>query len=99
MGELGSIPASGRFPGERNGSILYQGSSILAWRVTWIEEPVKLIVCGVAELNTTEQLTLLLQNLKNILFNLKNQGKKKKDLRKICHHLGVTEYLQSLILI
>ena len=51
---------------------------MLAWRMTWIEEPGEFIVRGVAELNTTGQLTLLLQNLKNILFNLKNQGKKKR---------------------
>ena len=30
-------------------------SSILAWRIPWTEEPG---VCGVSELDTTEQLTL-----------------------------------------
>ena len=33
-------------------------SSILAWRIPWIEEPGGLKVHGVIELDTTEQLTL-----------------------------------------
>ena len=33
-GYPGSIPGSGRFPGEGNG----YHSSILAWRVPWIQE-------------------------------------------------------------
>ena len=33
--EPGSIPGSGRSPGEGNG----YHSSILAWRILWIEEP------------------------------------------------------------
>ena len=32
-GDLGSIPGSGRCPGERN-----DHSSILAWRIPWTEE-------------------------------------------------------------
>ena len=32
--DTGSIPGSGRFPGEGN------GSSILAWKIPWTEEPV-----------------------------------------------------------
>ena len=34
VGDPGSIPGSGRFSGERNGSSL----SILAWRIPWTEE-------------------------------------------------------------
>ena len=34
-GDLGSIPASGKFPGEGNG----YHSSILAWRISGTEEP------------------------------------------------------------
>ena len=34
-GDLGSIPESGRFPGEGNGN----HPSILAWRIPWTEEP------------------------------------------------------------
>ena len=34
-GDLGSIPGSGRSPGEGNGT----HSSILAWRIPWMEEP------------------------------------------------------------
>ena len=33
--DLGSIPGSGRSPGERNGN---SHSSILAWRIPWTEE-------------------------------------------------------------
>ena len=35
VGDLGSVPGSGRSPEERNGNI----SSILAWRIPWTEEP------------------------------------------------------------
>ena len=35
-------------------------SSILAWRIPWTEEPGKLQVHGVAELDTTERLTFSL---------------------------------------
>ena len=34
-GDLGSIPKSGRSPGEWNAT----HSSILAWRIPWTEEP------------------------------------------------------------
>ena len=34
-GDLGSVPGSGRSPGEGNGS----HSSILAWKIPWTEEP------------------------------------------------------------
>ena len=37
-GDLGSIPGLGRSPGEGNGT----HSSILAWRVSWTEEPGRL---------------------------------------------------------
>ena len=33
-GDTGSIPGSGRSPGEGNGN-----SSILAWKIPWLEEP------------------------------------------------------------
>ena len=35
VGDAGSVPGSGRSPGEGNGNSL----SILAWRITWTEEP------------------------------------------------------------
>ena len=35
MGEVCSIPGSGRSPGGGNGNLL----SILAWRIPWTEEP------------------------------------------------------------
>ena len=37
VGDLGSIPGSGRSPGEGNGDFPY--SSILTWRIPWTEEP------------------------------------------------------------
>ena len=36
VGDLGSIPGLGRFPGEGNGN---PHSSILAWKIPWTEEP------------------------------------------------------------
>ena len=41
-GDLGSIPRSGRCPGEGNGN----HSSILAWRIPWTEEPGELQSMG-----------------------------------------------------
>ena len=35
MGDPGSIPGSGRFPGEGNRNPLH----ILAWKIPWMEEP------------------------------------------------------------
>ena len=43
-GDLGSIPWLGRSPGEGNGY-----SSILAWRIPWIEEPGGLLSMGSQE--------------------------------------------------
>ena len=37
-GDEGSIPESGRSPGEGNGS----HSNILVWKIPWIEEPSRL---------------------------------------------------------
>ena len=42
--DLGSIPGSGRFPGEGNG--------ILAWRIPWTEEPGRLQSMGVTKSQT-----------------------------------------------
>ena len=41
-GDQGSIPGSGRSPGEGNGN----HSSILAWRIPWTEEPDRLQTMG-----------------------------------------------------
>ena len=55
VGDQSSIPGLGRSPGEGNGN----HSSILAWRIPWMEEPDGLwLVLGVSELNTTEVLTV-----------------------------------------
>ena len=55
MGDPGSIPGSGRSPGEGKAT----HSSILAWRIPRTEEPGGLRVHAV-ELDTTEQLKLSL---------------------------------------
>ena len=44
--DVGSIPGSGRSPGEGNGSPLMH-SSILAWRIPWTEVPGGLQSMGV----------------------------------------------------
>ena len=45
-GDLGSIPGSGRFPGEGNGNPL----QYLAWRIPWMGKPGRLhTVHGVAK--------------------------------------------------
>ena len=58
-GDLGSIPASGRFPGEGNGN----RSSILAWKIPWMEEPGRSLVGyssqGHKESDSTERLNFL----------------------------------------
>ena len=41
-GDIGSIPGSGRSPGEENGN----HSSILTWRIPWTEEPGELQAMG-----------------------------------------------------
>ena len=46
-GNVGSIPGSGRSPGEGNGSTL-------AWRIPWTEEPGGLQSMGSQESDTTE---------------------------------------------
>ena len=43
-------------PGEFHGQRSLAGNSILAWRIPWTKEPGRLH--GVAQLDTTEQLTL-----------------------------------------
>ena len=55
VGDPSSIPGLGRSPGEGKGN----HSSILAWRIPWMEEPNRLwLVLGVSELDTTEVLTV-----------------------------------------
>ena len=52
-GDLGSIPGSGRSPGEGNDN----HASILAWEIPWTEEPGSLAVYspwGHKELDVTE---------------------------------------------
>ena len=42
-GDVGSVPGSGRSPGEWN------DSSILAWRLPWTEEPGRATIHGVVK--------------------------------------------------
>ena len=49
-GDLGSIPRSGRCPGEGNGN----HSSILAWRIPWTEEPGELQSMGLQRVGREE---------------------------------------------
>ena len=53
-GDLGSIPESGRSPGEGNGN----HSSILAWKILWTQEPGWPQSMSQKKLDMTEQLTL-----------------------------------------
>ena len=53
MGELGSIPGSGRYPGRGHGNHF----SILAWRIAWTEEPGRYSPWGHKDLDRTEQLS------------------------------------------
>ena len=54
----GSIPRSGRSPGEGNGYPL----QYLAWRIPWTEEPGELQHVGLQRVDTTEQLVLSLSS-------------------------------------
>ena len=54
VGDLGSIPGSGRFPGK--GDLPARYSSILAWRIPWMEELGGLQFVGRKESDTTERL-------------------------------------------
>ena len=56
-GDTGSIPGSGRCPGVGKDNPLQW---VLAWRITWTEEPGRLQSLGHKGLDTTEQLTLSL---------------------------------------
>ena len=52
VGDPGSVPRSGISPGEENGS----QSSILAWKIPWMEEPGRHSPWGHKESDTTERL-------------------------------------------
>ena len=45
-GDLGSIPGSGRSPGEENGYSVQYSHGILAWKFPWTEEPGRLQSMG-----------------------------------------------------
>ena len=59
VGELGSIPESGRSSGEGNGNPL----SVLVWSIPWTEEPGRLQSMGSQESDMTEWLSLHLISL------------------------------------
>ena len=58
-GDPGSIPGSGRSPGEGSGS----HSSFLAWKIPWTEEPSGLRFMRLQRVDTTEQPSLSLSNM------------------------------------
>ena len=60
-GDMGSIPGSGRAPGEG----MATPSSILAWRILWTEEPGGYSPWGLKESDTTEKQTLSLPRYKH----------------------------------
>ena len=45
-GDLGSIPGSGKSPGEENGYPVQYFHGILAWKIPWAEEPGRLQFMG-----------------------------------------------------
>ena len=45
-GDLGSIPGSGKSPGEENGYPVQYFHGILAWKIPWTEEPGRLQSMG-----------------------------------------------------
>ena len=51
--DAGSIPGSGRSPGEGNGN-----SSMFAWKIPWAEESGGLQSMGLKESETTERLSV-----------------------------------------
>ena len=53
--DLGSIPGWGRSPGEGNGN----HSSILAWKISWVEEPGGYSLWGCKELTKRTQAATL----------------------------------------
>ena len=68
-GDLGSIPGSGRSSGEGNGNPLH----ILAWRISWAEEPGSyLCPRGHKELDTTNYHKLV--SYLSFFFPIVNQG-------------------------
>ena len=58
-GDGNSIPGSGRSPEEE----VAAHSSVLAWRISWTEEPGGLQFIGLQELDRTERLILSLFHL------------------------------------
>ena len=58
---MGSIPGSGRSPGERDGNPLS-----IVWKIPWTEEPSRLhTVLGVAKSHTTEHSIHIRQPISN----------------------------------
>ena len=49
-GDTGSVPGSGRCPGEKEMATHF---NILAWKITWIEEPGRLESMGSQKSNMT----------------------------------------------
>ena len=67
-GDLGSIPGLGRSPEEGNGN----PSSILAWRISWREEPGGLQATGSQKSDTIERLHFHFHSISG--FSKENNG-------------------------
>ena len=65
-GDLGSIPGSGKSPGGGNGNSL----RLLAWRISWTEEPGRLQSIGCKELDMTKWLTHTYTHIHVYLFGI-----------------------------
>ena len=83
-GDLGSVPGSGRSPGEGNGNSLQYSclenpmathSNILAWRIPWIEEPGRLESMGSQRVGYD----LVTKQQQNLLFRLMMQILRKRN--------------------
>ena len=80
VGDLDSIPGSGRSPGEGNGNL----SSIFAWRIPWMEEPGGYSPWGRKESDTTERLHFHFLSLSKIYKDLIQLNKKKMIKKRAC---------------
>ena len=83
MGDLGSIPGSGRSPGEGNGT----HSSILAWRIPCTEEP-GVLQSMESQRDTTKWLTLSLSLLYPTKIPLSSECSQWSQLRFMVYSLN-----------
>ena len=73
VGDPGSVPGSGRSPGEGNGYTLH----FLAWRIPWTEQSGGLQVHGVAKSQTQQSTNTFTFT---IFTGIVNVGRRKQDM-------------------